>query len=134
MSKVLPLVAAIVGHFPGRKFGFGGREAHQLVKDWAYSVVTGNYIAAGYCDDKGRPYEFEPKIEVLDKQALLITVDQDTLAPQASIKNLGDKLARSEITYHHLEAQDFINDSLGHFNWMKEPEPIVQKIKQWLYP
>ena len=96
------------------------------------TVVTGNYLAAGYCDQENQPHHFEPKIEALAKQALLITIDKDTLAPQASIKNLGDKLSQSEVTYHHFEAEDFDNDSLGHFNWMKEPQPIVKKIKQWL--
>ena len=132
MSKALPLIAKIVGHFPGRKFGFGGREGKQLVKDWAHSVVTGNYLAAGFYDQDNKPFHFESKIQALAKQALLITIDKDTLAPQASIKNLGDKLARSDVTYHHLEGDDFNFDSLGHFNWMKEPAPIVKKIKHWI--
>jgi len=126
MSKLLPLTANVMGYFPGRKLGFGGRESGQLLKDWSYSVVTGKYRA------KGLPEIFETQLTLLNKPVLFITVAQDILAPQSSTKNLGAKLNQCDVTYLHLQAEDFKQDSLGHFKWMKEPEPVAAKIKRWL--
>ncbi len=126
LSFFMPLVASIMGYFPGRKMGFGGRESHKLVKDWAHSVKRGRYIA------KGHTANFEEQIKTLVKKALFITIQNDTLAPHSSSKNLGDKMLKGEVIYHHLDEKDFENDSLGHFNWMNEPAPITQKIKQWM--
>lgn len=126
MSQFMPLIAKSVGYFPGRKLGFGGRESIQLVKDWSKAVKTGRYLLAGYSP------HFEAKMALLTKQTLLITIDKDVLAPQEPIKMFGERLINSEVTYHHLEEQDFQYDSLGHFNWMKEPTPITSRIVDWL--
>lgn len=126
LSKFMPLIAFFMGYFPGRKLRFGGRESHQLAKDWAHSVRTGRYVAAGHQDD------LEDNIRQLTKKALFITLDNDFLAPPASSRNMGDKLVKGQVNYLHLDKSDYEKDWLGHFNWMYEPEPISQKIKDWL--
>ena len=124
-SKLVRFVAACYGYYPGKRFGFAGREARQVMQDWAYSVIHGDYQINGS----------EAKIPASevhqDLRALMITIDKDILAPVGSAKQLGDKLARSRVDYEHLVAKDFIGDSLGHFNWMKEPGPIVERVKHW---
>lgn len=126
LSKVMRLVSFGIGHYPGRKLGFAGREARKLIKDWAFSVGSGNYRA------NGSTHHFEDKFKMLNQPALMLTIEDDHLAPPSSIKNLGNKLEQSQVTYHHLTKDDFERDSLGHFNWMKEAEPITKKIMHWI--
>lgn len=125
-SQFINWVSLCLGYFPGRRFGFAGREARQLMRDWSHSIKTGHYKA------KGSSVEFDRKAAMIEKKVLLITIEKDQFAPLQSTKNLGNKLKQSEVVYHHLTTKDFINDSIGHFKWMKEPNPIVQKIKSWL--
>ncbi|MCW8879417.1 MAG: alpha/beta fold hydrolase [Kangiellaceae bacterium] len=125
-SKLARWISAGVGHFPGRKLRFAGREARQLIKDWSKTVSSGEYQV------EGNSYQFEEICHQLHKQALMITVDDDILAPQQSAKNLGSKLSSSEVSYAHLMAADFESGITGHFNWMKEPQSVVQQISDWL--
>ena len=125
-SKLIRLISSGYGYYPGRRFGFAGREARQVMSDWAYSVIHGDYRING----RSKPILATDAHQQL--RALMITIDKDILAPQHSAKKLGDKLSRSQVDYKHLIAKDFAGDSLGHFNWMKEPEPVVKQIQQWL--
>ena len=122
-SWLMRSIAAVVGHYPGRKLGFAGREARQVVNDWAYSVVTGEYRVAG---------KLLSIAESEARRSLMITIEKDLFAPPESTRHLGEKLSLSPVTYQHLTEADFVEDSLGHFNWMKEPQPIVKSIERWL--
>jgi len=42
-----PWLAALVGHLPGRRIGFGGNEARGVIADWARSGRSGRYAVAG---------------------------------------------------------------------------------------
>lgn len=126
MAVWMRLCAWMIGHFPGRRLGFAGRESRQLIKDWSYSVRTGNYRTQ---HDKGL---FEARLSQLELPALFLTIEQDWLAPPKSSQNLAAKLSKAPVSHCHLTAADFCRDSLGHFLWMKEPDPIVSRVKQWL--
>lgn len=127
-SKLIRLISSSFGYFPGRRFGFAGREARQVMSDWAYTVIHGDYRI------NGRRKSIAASQAHQNLKALMITIDKDILAPQHSAAKLGDKLSKSQVDYKHLVAEDFRGDSLGHFNWMKEPAPVVKEIFQWLSP
>ena len=46
-GTIFPLIAGLVGYFPGEKVGFGGREGKTLMKDWGRNALTGRYNLAG---------------------------------------------------------------------------------------
>ncbi len=125
-SKLMRWLASMIGHFPGRTVGFAGREAKRLIHDWSKTVSSGEYHV------QGSPHHFETLCHQMHKRALMMTVDDDILAPIDSTKNLANKLSRSEVTFHHFQAADFPSNQSGHFNWMKEPEVIVKRIVEWL--
>jgi len=122
-SKLIRLISATVGHYPGRRLGFAGREARQIMSDWAYSVITGDYRI------NGQAVTLE---EIEAKRSLMITIEEDWMAPPHSARRLGEKLTHTTAEYIHLTGRDFKRESLGHFNWMKEPEPVAKQILQWL--
>ncbi|TQV73727.1 alpha/beta fold hydrolase [Aliikangiella marina] len=125
-AKLVRIIANIVGYYPGKKLGFAGRESKQVMSDWSYSVVKGDYRIAG------QPHQINLIKNNHQSAALILTIEKDWMAPPHSAKHLGDKLSPAKVDYHHLNERDFNDDSLGHFNWMQEPQPIAKKVAEWI--
>jgi predicted alpha/beta hydrolase len=66
-----PLLAGVVGYLPGRRIGFGGREARGVVGDWARSGRHGRYGASGLNED------FERGLASLSLPLLALGLDDD---------------------------------------------------------
>lgn len=121
-----PWLARLVGHLPGRRIGFGGNEARQLIDDWARTGRTGNYAAAGM------PVDFEALMGRLELPILGLRMHDDWLVPQASLSWLLGKMPRSPNTQQVISAGDLGNDKADHFGWMKTPEAVAARIAPWL--
>lgn len=125
-AKLVRIIANIVGYYPGKKLGFAGRESKQIMSDWSYSVVHGDYRIGG------EKHRIKSVKNLKSAAALIVTIEKDWMAPPHSAKHLGDKLSPALVDYHHLDESDFVGDSLGHFNWMKEPRPVAKRIADWV--
>lgn len=121
-----PWLARLVGHLPGRRIGFGGNEARQLIDDWARTGRTGRYAAAGMSVD------FEALLGRLELPILGLRMRDDWLVPQASLSWLLGKMPRSPNTQQVITAGDLGNDKADHFGWMKTPEAVAARIAPWL--
>jgi predicted alpha/beta hydrolase len=121
-----PWLARLVGHLPGRRIGFGGNEARQLIDDWARTGRTGSYAAAGMAVD------FEALLGRLELPILGLRMHDDWLVPPASLAWLLGKMPRSPNTQQVVSAGDLGNDTADHFGWMKTPEAVAARIAQWL--
>jgi predicted alpha/beta hydrolase len=120
-----PWLARLVGHLPGRRIGFGGNEARQLIDDWARTGRTGRYAAAGM------PVDFEALLGKLELPILGLRMHDDWLVPQASLSWLLGKMPRSPNTQQVITAGDLGNGKADHFGWMKMPDAIAAHIAQW---
>lgn len=120
-----PWLARVVGYLPGRRLGFGGNEARQLIDDWARTGRTGRYAAVGMDAD------FEALLGKLRLPALGLRMQDDWLAPQTSLSWLLGKMAGSP-SMQVVTAADLGNDKADHFGWMKTPWPVVTRIVEWL--
>jgi len=110
-----PLVARIVGHFPGERLNFAGREARGLMRDWGHLARTGRFAGgdAGLAD--------------LEIRVLAISIEDDWLAPISSVDGLVGKLAKATVTRVHVE-----EPGIDHFRWAKQTDPVVPLITDWL--
>jgi predicted alpha/beta hydrolase len=124
-SYLMRAIASLVGYFPGRRFGFGGREARQIINDWSYTVRTGNFKA------KGLNRDIEACLAKLKLNALMLTFSQDILAPPSSSRALIEKIA-TPASFNHFTPPELPHHLLGHFNWMREPDLVVDSIITWL--
>jgi len=125
-SAFMRLCALVLGYFPGRRLGFGGNEARGMLRDWHRAVRTGRY------QPKGIDYDFEGSLGQVRTRALMMTIDDDWLAPPESSKDLASKLSAGDVTHRHLTADQLGSGLSGHFNWMKQPQAVVQAILVWL--
>ena len=122
-SQAACITATLLGYFPGRKIGFGGTEAKGMICDWARQARTGRYEPAG------SGLEFEKMLGEMETPVLAFSFEGDFLSPERAVANLLAKMRRAQITHVHLAG-----DELDHFRWVKNPDSLVEKIREWLPP
>lgn len=121
VSQAMALLARFVGHFPGQRVRFAGREARGVMADWARLARTGRL-------DFGRPrVDHGAALARLDLPALVISVEGDTLAPPAAVDRLAEMMPSLDVVRRHVEAE-----GVDHFRWARRPEAVVPIIAGWL--
>ena len=121
-----PWLAALVGHLPGRRIGFGGNEARGVIADWARSGRSGRYAVAGMTQD------FERLLAALQLPVLALRLQQDWLGPPASLAWLLGKLGPAARRVETISRDDLDGTPADHFGWMKAPAPVAARIAGWL--
>jgi predicted alpha/beta hydrolase len=121
------LLSRIIGHFPGRIIGFGGREARTVIKDWCYNAIYGEYKLAN------SNHNYELSLKKMNKPVLSFSVEDDQLASRTAIENLLKKFDPQASIFHLHLTSDLTNISpLNHFSWAKDPNYLGQQIRNWL--
>jgi predicted alpha/beta hydrolase len=121
-----PVLAALLGHLPGRRIGFGGNEARGVTADWARSGRRGRYAAAGMATD------FERQLAALELPVLALRLRDDWLGPAASLDWLLGKMPRARRRHELVTPEDLGGRPADHFGWMKGPEAIALRIADWI--
>ena len=121
-----PVLAKLCGYLPGRQLGFAGNEARGVIADWARSGRSGKYAA------KGLDRDLEQALAALRLPTLALRLDDDWLAPAASLDWLLDKLGPAPHTRMVLTSRDLDDQPADHFSWMKAPSPLAARMADWL--
>ncbi|MBO9662738.1 alpha/beta fold hydrolase [Dokdonella sp.] len=119
---VAPWIAAVRGHFPGRRLGFGGNEARGVIADWTRSGRTGRYAAAGLDED------LERRLSTLRLPILALRLQDDWLAPLPSLDWLLGKMPQSSAETALLGPADLGGVAADHFAWMKAPDAVAERL------
>jgi len=126
-SRLIYLITKSVGYFPGDKLGFAGREGKNIIFDWAQQIKTGNYVL---CNSQ---LDYETMIEKISVPILAISFENDSLAPRRSVENFYKKMKNCSVEHKHCTSENVNIKNVGHFNWIKKPDAIVEMIKEWIY-
>jgi predicted alpha/beta hydrolase len=123
--RAFPALARLVGHFPGRRLGFGGNEAHGVMRDWAWTGLNGRY------DVPTLDFSPERAMAALRVPVLTVRMADDGWVPPASLERLLDYLPgctieRTEITAREQGAR------ADHFRWLKSPAATAETVGRWL--
>lgn len=121
-------LAAVCGYFPGERVGFAGREARGVIRDWAKSGQTGHYRPAGVDVD------FDAALARVEQPVLALHFEHDPLVPRASLAYLLSMLPRAAVTRDEIAGREFERGRAGHFDWMKDPQPVARRVADWLKP
>jgi len=126
-TQTLGAVAALRGHWPGDRVGFGGRQPRQLMREWARFARRGD-LAVEREDTVA-----EPDFAGVDLPVLAITLDNDPLAPQGSVDNLAAKLTGSAVE-HRFVTRPAGEDgpAFDHFVWARHPGAFGAEVAVWL--
>lgn len=126
LTQSATLISRVVGHFPGRRLGFGGQEARGVIRDWASTARDGRYRVAG------SRFDYEAAMARLEKPVLALGFAADTLAPAGSTDRLLAKLPRCRRTHLRWTAGDTGGVPLDHFSWAKRPDLVVPTVADWI--
>jgi predicted alpha/beta hydrolase len=126
MTQSIATLARVVGHYPGERVGFAGREARGVMTDWARLARTGHlrFGPAG-----GAKVDHDPALRRLALPVLSISIEGDTLTPRRSADGLVAKLPAADLTRVHLEPEV---ERIDHFRWARVPEVVLPTILGWL--
>lgn len=124
-AAVLPLLTRVAGYYPGQRLGFAGREAGQLMRDWAATVRTGRYGRYGHRD------ELEGALSALQQPVLGVRMSRDWLVPAASMQALMDKLGSGTKVVERFDEQR-LGARADHFRWMRQPQAVAACIAGWM--
>jgi len=127
-SQIASLAGRLLGHFPGRKFGFGGREARTLMQEWATNARTGKYKL------KHSTNNYAELLTKVTLPILAVNYAEDTFAPIAATDNLVNMLSGAQIQRAVLSGKDLGIKKAQHINWLKCPEPMVKLVAESFLP
>lgn len=124
MIVVIPLLAKVLGYFPGNRLGFGGREYSGLMMDWRLWAKSGRYENDIFPGS-------DTAMAAYDKKIISIGLEEDLLAPDAAIDRSMGQFTSADVTRIKLgpEAQ---GEFLGHINWGRQPDGVVAALASWL--
>ncbi len=124
-AHALPVITRVVGHYPGERLGFAGREAGGLMRDWSRTVRRGRYA------DYGAVRNLESTMARLSCPALGVHFEHDALVPEQTLHHLLEKLGPGP-----RRIERFSTDRLGtqadHFRWMRAPAAVAAAVSDWL--
>ncbi|MBD0676796.1 alpha/beta hydrolase [Streptomyces sp. CBMA156] len=126
LSQFSVVASAAVGHWPGERFGFGGREAPRLMRDWARQMRTGRYRVRGAATD------YERALAEVDLPVLAVDVQGDELAPPRAVDHLCAKLSSARVERWSYTAEQADGRPLDHFRWIRHNRGLVARIAPWL--
>lgn len=125
---VAPWLARLLGHFPGSRLGFGGREARQLIGDWAFSGRSGRYAI------ESMQVELELGLAGLHCPVLALRMQDDRFGPEDALRYLLGKMPQAPSETFALDAAR-LGCRADHFSWMRTPRAVAAMLDQrtrWL--
>lgn len=125
-GAALPALTHAVGHYPGHRLGFAGREAGQLMRDWAGTVRRGHYG-----DLRGLPDDLPRRIAAVEAPMLGLRYARDWLVPEASLDALLRATASRDVEYATLD-DAATGTRADHFAWMRTPEATASRVADWV--
>lgn len=116
--RFLPWLSDRVGALPGRRIGFGGREARGVMRDWSRSALSGRYAA------RGLDVDLESAFGRVEARITGVLLARDWFAPRSSLQALLDKMPRAPVDVVTLDDRS-LGARSDHFHWMRHPAAVA---------
>jgi predicted alpha/beta hydrolase len=120
MTQGINAASAVLRVWPG--WGFGGRQARGVIRDWAYTARHGRFPRLGGVD-------VEAALGRVSTPVLAISIDGDTFTPAPTLDHLVAKLAQAPVQREHLTSAD-LGAAVDHFTWVRASAPIAARVAQ----
>ncbi|MEU8375111.1 alpha/beta fold hydrolase [Micromonospora sp. NPDC048894] len=117
-SQGISAVAGALGVWPG--WGFGGRQARGVIRDWARTARTGHFPTLDGVDG-------EAAVGRLSLPVLAVSVDDDQYTPHPVVDHLCAKLTAAPVTRHRYTVAE-AGAALDHFRWVRAGLPLTRRV------
>lgn len=117
-----PMLGAVLGYYPGKRIGFAGNEARQVMSDWARSARIGRYEPVGVETD------LESRLRELALPVLAVDMADDWFVPAGSLDWLLGKLEHCTVKREVVRAE---HGKADHYAWMRHPGTTAEAIERW---
>lgn len=118
----MPLSAILLGHYPGARLGFAGREARGLIRDWSHSGRHARYrLREAGIDPESALCAFRGEVHA-------VHLASDWLCPRAALQRLVEKTPGADWRIDTLHDAEFAPRRADHFGWLKTPGPVVERM------
>ncbi|WP_428966766.1 alpha/beta hydrolase family protein [Micromonospora fluostatini] len=117
-TQGIAATAALLRVWPG--WGFGGRQARGVIRDWAYTARTGRFPRLDGVDT-------EAALRTVDLPVLAVGVDDDRHTPPATLDHLCGKLTGAAVTRERYTAAQ-AGARMDHFTWVRSAGPLAARI------
>ena len=104
--------------WPG--WGFGGRQARGVIRDWAYSARHGRYPRLGGVDPR-------PGLAQVAIPVLAVSVEGDAFTPASTVDYIAAKLNAAPVVRRHYTAAE-AGAPLDHFGWVRASAALADRI------
>ena len=118
-ALAIPAVTRLVGHFPGARLGFAGREAGRLMREWSRTCVRGDYRLPAFGE------ALDVALAGYRGRVIALRMSQDALAPPGAIGRLQALAPNAAWEVLDLGAESFEKRRPDHFGWLREPRAVV---------
>ncbi|HYN95278.1 MAG TPA: alpha/beta fold hydrolase [Pilimelia sp.] len=121
VTQAIGAAAGVLGVWPG--WGFGGRQARGVMRDWARTARTGRLPGWDGVD---------PAVALrrLTTPVLAVSVDDDTFTPAPTVDHLCAMLPPGLVRREHYTAAA-AGARLDHFRWARAAGPLAARIARF---
>jgi predicted alpha/beta hydrolase len=119
--RFLPWLADRFGALPGRRIGFGGREARGVMRDWTRTGLSGRYGGLGIAHD------IDAALAGVRTRIHGVRMRDDWLVSQASLDFLLAKMPQSR-AHTKLLDRAALGVRADHFGWIRRPQAVADAL------
>lgn len=123
-TVVFPISGFALGYVPGHRFGFGGKEARTLMRDWAHNARTGRYELTG------SDVDYECALTELAVDLVTVNIDGDDMAPPNAVDFIFEKVRGARGT--RVEAKLSESRPGAHVRWARDADDVVRVVAGWI--
>ncbi len=118
LTQSIGLTSAALGVWPG--WGFGGRQARGVIRDWAYTARHGRF----------RDAALESALAQVTTPVLAVSVDDDQYTPPATTDRLCAKLTAAPVQRAHYPTAE-AGGRLDHFQWVRSGGALAGRVARF---
>jgi predicted alpha/beta hydrolase len=115
-TQSIAAASRLLGVWPG--WGFGGRQARGVIRDWGYTARHGRYPRLNGVD-------VEAALRTLRTPVLAVSVADDQYTPASTVDYLVAKLTAAPVTREHYAIP---GEPLDHFRWVRASGPLAARV------
>jgi predicted alpha/beta hydrolase len=117
MTQSIHAATALLRVWPG--WGFGGRQARGVIRDWAYTARTGRFPALAGGD-------VQAAVAAVRTPVLAVSLERDQYTPAPTLDHLVGKLAAEPVQREHYDSE------ADHFQWARSAGPVADRVASFV--